>query len=147
MLFDENVSSGSRLTWHAFSDSVSIGSFFASANETYSYVFLDDADNEIEMPITEAIDHVIVAAYLEAYTNYAPVITSSSTTNSDDNSDKDKTGGNSDKNSPQETNDGDNSTNSSNSGGGGCDSALFGVLSLFAIPTFPLLFRALKKKK
>ena len=71
--FEKVLPIGSYLHWHPFGNNTEAASVSAADNED-EYTFLDDYGNEIPQPTVEPLDHVTVAAYFEADTLYAPVI-------------------------------------------------------------------------
>lgn len=126
--FDEYVSSGTTMIWHAFSDNTAAVSFYKSARNADECAFLDDDDNEITMPTQIALNHVNIAAYFEAYRTYTPVITTYAKT-TDDNNDSN------DDNAHDQTDDNHTNTNDKigDSGGGGCNSTALGIATLFFV--------------
>lgn len=134
--FDEYVSRGTTLIWHAGSTNITVGEIYPSASDGEQYAFLDDNDNEILMPIQTQLAHVNVATYLEAYKTYKPVITAQINNNDEieENNDEHKNDENNDSNNdkPDYNNYTDDTNNNTgiNTSSGGCNSSFPSILLL-----------------
>ena len=70
--FDTPAHLGEYLTWHSFYDDGDSDTFSSSQNATY--VFLNEDDSELTMPLTRETDYLKVATYLETGKVYAPAV-------------------------------------------------------------------------
>lgn len=140
--FDEYVSRGTTLMWHAISNNITVGGIYTSANDDNKYAFLDDNDDEIIMPLQTWLKHINVATYLEAYKIYTPVITAKINDNNEieENNDEDNSNEDNDSDNDEHDNNNYNDNTNDNSGintsSGGCNSSpstLFLMISIHFI--------------